>query len=199
MATEVQIVNKALQRIGVDRPIASLSEASKAAQFANACFADERDFVLRDFPWPFATGFKSLALVSPEETAFNARWFYAYRYPSGAVFVRNIVRAAFPDPDPPPFVVASDDQGRLILTNEAGPVTVEYTIRITDAGQFDPVFSSMLAWKIGAVMAPSLSRIEKAAESCMAMYRVEKTMAEACAANEGQAPADLDAEWIRER
>jgi hypothetical protein len=199
MATDVQIVNKALQRIGVDKPIASLSELSKAAVLANSCFETERDYCLEDFWWPFATGFATLALVSDGDEAFNDRWYYAYRYPSAALAIRCIVTAVHPDPNPPPFEIARDAQGKLILTNEAGPVNVEYTARITDPGEFSAMFSEMLAWKLGSVMAPSLSRIENMAKSCMQMYEIDKTKAQSRAANERQAPPDLDASWIRER
>jgi hypothetical protein len=199
MATDTQIVNSALRRIGVDKPIASLTENTKAGVLANASFAEERDYVLRDFPWPFATAFATLALVSSESTAYNDRWFYAYRYPAGVLFLRGIVTAVHPDPAPVAYAIARDSQGKLILANEVGPVVVEYTYAVTDPGEFDPMFCSMLAWKLGSVMAPALSRIEKMAETCIRMYEIEKTKAQSRAANEEQRPAPTEASWIEGR
>src|SRR5690606_25121463 len=103
------IVNRALARIGSSKQIANVeTENSREAISARLVFDDERDYVLRDFPWPFATAYRTLALVSE---APNGDWGYAYRYPSDCLYVRRIVGAlGRRDPDPPPFRVGVDEQ-----------------------------------------------------------------------------------------
>jgi hypothetical protein len=201
MATEVQIFNLCLKWLGSDKPIASFSEASKAAAIANDSFAVQRDYVLRDFPWPFATRYKTLNLVDGLDEAYNEDYQYAYRYPAGCLFVRRIVTAlGRTDPHPPAFAIAEDDQGGLILT-DVEDAKIEYTHAVTDAGRFDPMFVVMLAWKLASVAAPSLSRVEKMAETAMKMYEIEKTKAQSRAANEGQTDTENepDASWIEAR
>lgn len=53
LTSDVQIVNLALTRLG-DLRIAALSDATPAAQAANAVYASLRDEVLRAHPWNFA-------------------------------------------------------------------------------------------------------------------------------------------------
>jgi hypothetical protein len=158
-------------------------------------------YVLRDFPWPWATAYADLALVGGSSTVkVNNDWQYSYRYPSDAVFARRIVRDSIgrQDPNPAPYRMGRDSQGRLIFTNEAN-AQLEYTSSIDDPAEFDSMFVSMLAWKIGSSLAPSLSRIEKMAQSCMAMYEVDKSKAESRALNESQQEDPLEAELIRAR
>lgn len=202
MASKTQIVNIALNRIGVSKQVANVdTENSREALSAKIIFDDDRDYVLRDFAWPWATGYAVLGLVAGTSSVpVNGDWQYAYRYPSDAIFIRRIVTPGLGrnDPNPPAFRVGSDVQGRLLYTNQP-EVTVEYTRRVTDAGEFDAVFTSMLAWRLGAMLAPALSRMTDAAKLCLQMYDYEKSRAETRALNEGQQDTAPQAEWIRGR
>ena len=200
-ASKTQIVNLALQRIGVSKQVANVdTENSKEAMNAKTAYDDERDYVLRDFPWPFATKYVAPGLVAGSSTvAANLDWNYSYRYPSDAVYVRRILSAlGRNDPDPPPFKVGRDDQGRLIYTNQA-EAQIEYTMRVTNPEEFDPLFVSAFAWRLGWVLAPSLSRVEKIADHCLKMYAIELSKAQAGAGNEQQQEKQIEAEWIRGR
>lgn len=201
MPSKTQIVNLALQRIGHSQIVANVDfEQSRAALSAKLLFDDERDFVLRDFPWPFATRYATLGLVAGSSTTrATADWLYAYRYPSDAISIRRI-----PSPSGRQhtsriaFRIGSDAQGRLIYTDLA-TATVEYTGRVTDPETFDPLFTSMLAWKLAASLAPALSRIENIAMTAMQMYAIDRSTAESRAFNESHADPAPDAEWIRAR
>jgi len=53
ITTEVELANMALARVGHDK-ITALTDDNKAARQCNLHFANERDNVLRAFPWNFA-------------------------------------------------------------------------------------------------------------------------------------------------
>jgi hypothetical protein len=200
MASDTQIANLALLHMGVSKRIANLTtEQSIEAETLRTAYADDRDYCLRDFPWPWATAYVELGLVSSPTVAYNADWFYAYRYPSGCLFVRRIVTPlGRTETEPAPFRIGRDAQGRLIFTNYPD-ASVEYTAAITDPQEFDAIFIQMLAWKLTASCGPSLSRDPQISVRAAQMYEIEKTKAQSRARNEAQETAPLEAEWIRER
>lgn len=202
MASKTQIVNIALGRIGSSKQVANVdTERSREAILGRTLFDDDVLYVLRDFPWPWATSYVDLALVDGSSTEMaNKDWQYAYRCPSDCVFARRIVVEGLGrnDPKPPPFKLGRDSQGRLIFTHEAD-ATLEFTSTIAEPSEFDPMFVSQLAWKLGAGFAPSLSRIKGMAETCMQMYEIDKTKAQSRALNEGQQEEPIEAEMIRAR
>lgn len=202
MASKTQIANIALSRAGVTKQLSDLvTDTSREAIIVRTNFDDDVDFTLRDFPWPFATAYADPALVAGSDTSRAVRdWQYAYRYPSDCLFVRRLVVEALGrnNPDPPPFKIGRDGQGRLIYTNERD-AQIEYTSRVTDESEFDSIFVSMLAWKLTADVAPGLSRIKGMAEMAMQMYEIDKTKAQSRALNEGQQEKPLESEAIRAR
>lgn len=201
MASETSIANLALIRVGATKQIANLeTERSAEAIAIRTVFDQERDYVLRDFPWPFATAYVELALVDGSSTTpVNYDWQYAYRYPSDCLFVRRIMGPnGRRDPNPPPYRVGRDSQGRLIYTNEAD-AEIEFTYSVTEPEEFDSMFVSMLAWKIASVIAPSLSRIKGMAETAMQMYEIDKSKAASRSLNEQQQEQPLESEFVRAR
>lgn len=202
MASKTQIVNIAMARIGASKQLANVdTETSREAIMARTFFEDDVKFVLRDFPWPWATAYTDLAVVSGSTTTrTNRDWQYAYRYPSDCLYVRRLVvdGVGRNDPNPAPYAIGRDSQGRLIFTDEP-TAQIEYTAVIEEVSEFDPMFVSMLAWKIASGLAPALSKIKGMAEGCIQLYEIEKTKAESRALNEAQQSRQLEAETIRAR
>lgn len=96
-------------------------------------------------------------------TAANVDWQYAYRVPADSLMARRLVRRgtgrAF-DPNPPTFELGSDAAGDLIFAQESDLV-LEYTIRPNCALSIgDALFRDAFAWRIAAVLAPSLAALE---------------------------------------
>lgn len=195
MASVVDICNMALSRIGNSQRIDSLSERSIQAEQCSLFFEQTRDTVLRDFNWPFATKFVQLAQVSVNP---NPAGELSYGYPVDCLLARKIVNAIFPVnyypydcgyydlPQIPaiPFRIIQGDSTRLISTSVT-PATLEYTARITDAGQFDPLFVSALAWKLGVELCLPLAKEQSIAQSCEQQYQIILASARAQALNEG--------------
>lgn len=202
MASRTSICNIALARIGVSRRLNNVdTERSLEAQTMRTFIDEDIAYVLRDFPWPWATAYVNLSLVagSASEMA-NADWRYSYRYPTDCMYARRLVleQLGRDNPNPPKWRIGRDSQGKLIFTNEEDAV-LEYTQRIDDVAEFDSMFVSQLAWKLGAGAAPSLSRVKNMAETCMSIYEIDKTKAQSRALNEAQQSDPQEAEMIRAR
>jgi hypothetical protein len=83
MATsEADICNKALARIGVKSFIQNFEDQSDEAQVASLFYADERDSLLMQAPWPFATRRAALAEVDYTQEPLRDGWQKIYRCPN---------------------------------------------------------------------------------------------------------------------
>ena len=194
MASNTEIANMALSTLGVSKEIAAL-ETEKSAEAA-ACrrFYDTiRDLVLRDFPWPFATRFATLALVAdnPDETD---EWAYSYRYPTDCVTFRRFQTGVANESQDQkvPHKIGEDDDGQLIYTN-VSPAKIEYTRRITQESRFPADFVVAFSKRLAVEIAPRITRGDpfKLARDVMRLYLIDLTAAQSNAANEenpGQPP-----------
>lgn len=201
MSSKTQIVNLGLMRLGVSQSVANVdTENSREALTARLIFDDELRYVIRDFPWPFATAYADLGLVDGSTSEPATRdWTYAYRYPSDCAFVRRIVTEnGRNNTNPPPYRIGRDAQGKLVYTNEA-EAQIEYTMDVTEAEELDALAVSMLAWRLAGSMAPSLSRIKDMAKTAMEMYEIDKSKAHSRALNEQQQEAPAESEFISAR
>ena len=187
MTSKAAIANMALANIGSTQVIGDVDSDRSATAKAVRIFWDAHvGAVLRDFPWPFAKAYQTLALVDGSSTTrANYDWQYAYRYPSDCLFARRLVVEGVGRKDytPPEFEVGRDSQGKLIFTDES-PAELEYTMSVTDVEEWDASAVEMLSWLLSASLAPSQSRIKGMAEQAMRMYLTMKSIAEANALNE---------------
>jgi hypothetical protein len=137
VATELQVINDALLKIGVSKTVAMLGEQSREALTAEHLFDRVLRETLRQHPWAFATKYArnedAVAETDPMFLAaggvnepINGDWTYAYRYPDDCLFARRIVGSSGRrfDPAPIPFRV-----GRLWDTPvEAWSATETYAV-----------------------------------------------------------------------
>jgi hypothetical protein len=212
----VGICNLALSNVGVQQTIASLDEKSNEARACNRWYEQTRDEVLAAFPWPFATAYVALALVTKNPVT---EWKFAYRYPPNCVTVRKILnpwgrldigvgfdpfvvtdQLQGASPIRIPFTLGVDAQGKLIYTDQE-EANVEITSIVTNSGLFDPLFVNAFAWKLGWHIALGLTGGDKAK---MVEYAEKKYMdviieATNAAANQMQKDKDPDSEFIRAR
>jgi hypothetical protein len=209
--TDIQICNMALGNIGVSQRITTLNDSTMEAQQCNLYYEVAQKESFEAFHWPFARRFKDdLTLVGgTTSTPYNNDWQYAYRYPvpeGDPVFdvcarVIRISRASLGrrDPAPAPFLIGSDDTGRLILTNEEDP-TIEYTRYIYDEEQYPILFATAMSWKLASYIAPALAKDPvKALDLTEKVFNARIDMARAVALNEGQLEEDQEASWIQGR
>lgn len=198
---KTQIANMTLVRIGISKLITNVdSDSTTEARLIRTVFDDERDDVLRDFPWPFARKLVDLGLVGgTQSVAVSNKWQYSYRYPADCLYARQLITVmGRNNPTPPPFEVGSDDQGQLIFTDEAD-AELEYTRRVTEPDQFDAIFRSALSWKIGMSIASPLSRVKEVIQLAFSGFRFDLARAQSRALNESQQDDAAESEFIRSR
>lgn len=195
--TDVQICNMALGHLSHTKFISSLeSDRSLAADLCALCYEPARNFVLEDFPWPFATKYVTLGLVEEDP---NEDWSFSYRYPDDCVYARRIVTSlGRNDPNPSPFRVGADDEGRLIYTSQEDAV-LEYTRLVTNTDLYPSVFAMAVSWYLASLIAPGLAKDGKRGLNCLQVYNVIKGQAQARQLNEQQQAVEPESEGIRAR
>ena len=202
--SDVLICNQALSRIGNGQVIASIAEASTEAAACSLHLDTCRERLLAESPWPFATSYATLALVSEDP---NEDWGYAYRVPVDCITVRRV----FPAFDSAGvggdgramvgrtvFTIGHDTAGRLLLCDLEG-AGLEYTARVTNPSFYPPSFVSALAWLLASEIAMPLARDSKVVMMALQMYGMELGHAKSLAANERTPDAVPDVEAIRVR
>jgi hypothetical protein len=146
MSTKTEIGNLALINLGVSQTMTDIdTDDSPEAVVLRTIFTTERDWVLRDFPWPFATAYADLRLIGGNTNERASRdWVYVYQFPSDAIAVRRLVRDTIgrTDMQPPAFargrnfVFTNEDEDReMTLTTGAGWTTSD-TITVTCSESF---------------------------------------------------------------
>jgi hypothetical protein len=205
---QTAICNLALLRIGISQPISDIAENSVAARACNAVWDQCIRTMVRERPWPFATRQVDLALVG--EQLFQ-EWLYTYRYPTDYLNIHRVrpistvtsttLISAFQTqalPQTYPYAIGSDDDGKLIHTNVEDAVCVG-TVFVEDTGQFDPLFTSALAWFLAAEIALSLTKSRDIYANAFGMYQQVSSEAFATSVNEPKPDVSPDADMIEAR
>jgi hypothetical protein len=200
MASETEIANLALSHLNIGKEIANLeTEKSEEAGACRRFYDTARDETLRDFAWPFATKFVTLAPVADNPTT---EWGKSYRYPSDCVFFRRILSGLRNDTRQSrvPYKVTQDAAGLLIFTDLADAVA-EFTIRETDPSKYPSDFTMAFSMRLAALIAPRLTGGDpfKVGERAMRLYQIEIERARATAFNEQQNEEPPESEFIRAR
>ena len=200
MTSEVEIARLALQHIGDRYDITSMAEESPEAEQVNLVYDDVRDMMLRDHPWKFARKYTAPAAIVG---TVPGNWSYMFQYPTDCVRVVKIVNPLGDGEDPIRFEVARYASGatdtRVMLTDEAEP-TFEYTSRITDPNEYDPIFVTAMAYRLAQYIAVPLTGDRQVMADMKTMADVEVGKARASDGNEGfEAPRPAEATWISAR
>lgn len=155
MASQIQIINVALSRIGANE-IQSLSTNSAEQKLAVIFWDVARQACLRDHPWNFALKDSQLNKVDgyvPYE--------YQYAYQLPADFIRLIQFYGNPT-----FKV----QGKRILTNE-DVCKIKYVADVQDTLQWDASFTDLLAQRLAFDMAYALTKSQATADTMWSIYQ----------------------------
>ena len=144
MSSEVEISNRALQRLGATR-IASMEDTSKNGRACDVCYEPLRDAALRAHPWSFAVKRVSLAADTiPPAFGFDL----AYSFPTDAL------RILLPKDHTTDWTV----EGRKILTDWAAPLEIRYVAQVIDPNTMDPLFREALSCWMALEMCEELTQ-----------------------------------------
>lgn len=190
MSSEIDIANLALTRLG-EPTITSLSASSKGAQLCKLHYPRLRDAMLRAHPWNFAIKRAELSL-SADTPAFE--FDYAFTLPSDCL---KVIRTRW-DAEATQGVEYRIE-GRKLLCNEE-TAAIEYVARVTDTTQFDDLFVDLLAHRLAAEMAKSITDDSGLIKGLWEIYQAKLAEARTTDATEGTPRDVVDAsDWALAR
>ncbi len=147
MASQTDIYNRALQKLGV-RTVASPSEDSPRASACNRSYTIARRALLQSHNWNCAIKRANLAADATAPIFGRTNYF-----PLPADFIRML------NLDPIQNVESFDYQieGRSIVSDEGGPLPLRYVADISDTNQMDPLFINALCCLMAVDMVTELT------------------------------------------
>lgn len=175
MASEVEIANRALSKLGELR-ITSLDDASKPARAMKARFAFLRDAELAAYAWRFAvTRVKLAASVAAPS------WGYARIFPrpvgdlrplrvNGAYVDMRTIGVQFESTGVNNFEQAYQIIGGEIHTDLRAPLEYEYVASVANSGLWDQLFAEALACRLAVDAAEELTQSGPKTQVVMMQY-----------------------------
>lgn len=200
MPSDTEIANLAIRHLGTGKEISSLETGnSEEAGALRRYFDTARDQALAEFPWPFATKFFTLNLITADPTT---EWGFSYGYPSDAERIIRICSGIRNDTHQSKvrYRIVYGASAREIYTDEENAVA-EYIFRVTDTQRFPTGFVMALSFKLAFLAAPSLTAGDpfKLQERMDFYFQREISKARADAANEEVPDAAPASEFERVR
>ncbi len=199
-SSQVQVCNRALQKLGVAIAITNISDNTASARAMSTAWLPVLEAELRRHRWKFSILRTNLAQISG--TPANGVYGNIFQLPSDCLRVLN-VGDWWPGND------ISDYRGRptseyslennLVLTNFGAPLSLRYISRITNTGQWDSAFaetmSARLAWETCEQLTQSGEKRK------LAMQEYKTAIREAIAANALESPPEFmaDDSWVTAR
>lgn len=153
MASQTEIVNAALGKIGAETRLSSIGENSKAGRAATAAYTVARDALLADHPWNFAM--KRAALPRLQSVPVFG-YAYEYQLPSDCLRLYEVGGFYVWELRPgtkAPYAL----EGGKILTDIAAPLQLRYVARVEDTASYSALFTEAFAWKLAVELAEPIS------------------------------------------
>ena len=148
MAAEVDIYNRALQKLGA-KLVTSTSENSVNARACSAAYASVRDALYRKHVWAFTIERAELAADATEPEWGRAN---SFTLPS------DFIRLAPKYPEDNSHLDDNVIEGRKILTNDAAPIYIRYVKRVTDVETMDVLFRELLSTELAFELCEALTQ-----------------------------------------
>lgn len=154
MISIVQICNLALAHIG-QRPILALTDNSNEARKCLLYYDLAKDSVLRAHNWNFAKSIEPLALISEEQIP---GWDFLYARPANCLFVRRVFNESnVKESLPSEFMQFKTPLNKKAIATNVDSAYAEFTRKITDPTDFDPVFIEALSFKLASLLSKTLT------------------------------------------
>lgn len=176
MASQTEICNLALQKLGLD-PVVSIDDKVKAARSMKTAWDMMRQNELRAHNWKFAEKDASLAALS-ESPLFD--WNLIYQLPADYLRLRRIagIRQSLGGIDyRSGLEKLYTIKGKRIYTNLTAPLPIIYTGDITDTTLFDANFNEMFACRMAKQTCRHLTESDTASEDIKKDYKYAKNQA----------------------
>lgn len=157
------------------KPVVSIDDTTEEAKACASVYAMLRDELLESFAWTFATGRVQLQALAD---APDYQYDYQYELPSDCLMPLE-ARVSYGS-DGLKWVV----EGNRILTN-SDEVYLKYVRRITEPGNFSPLFANALSYRIASALALPLTGEDKLTQAYWQQSEVLARRGEARDAQKG--------------
>jgi len=201
MASEVDICNLALARLGDNATVASIDppEGSAQAEHCARFYPVARDSLLEMHAWKFATRRVLLAQLTTD----TWNWSFAYAEPTGVLKLLAVLPAsASSDADTQEYEAETDGNGTpIILTDQEG-ASLRYVAHVTDTTVFSPLFVDALAWLLASYLAGPVLKGDAGAamaKACLQSFMLALSNAKVSDANQRKVRPEHKPDWIAGR
>ncbi len=153
MASQVDIVNKALIKLGITKTVTTIDEGSTEADLANTLWDMIRDESLQEGPekgWKFASKRVNLVMESQLAPPVDFRGM-RFKLPDDTLGIRDVMVDGLEITD-------WQREGEYLVSFQAEALDVKYIMQITDWTLFPTHFVKYLAQKLAHAMAFALTQ-----------------------------------------
>ena len=148
MASDVEICNRALQKLGAGR-IVNLTDDSVTARACNLAFEPIKLKLLRNHEWSFAIKRAELPADATEPEWGKANSF---------TLTSDYVRMAADYPEDNSNSKDWEIEGRKILTDDTAPIYIRYIYNLTEPKEMDALFRELFSTELAAELAEELTQ-----------------------------------------
>lgn len=201
MASEVDICNLALARLGDNATVANIDppEGSPQAEHCARFYVVARDALQERHPWGFATRRAPLARLA----VTSRPWDFAYARPTDALRLLSVLPPdASTDDIAQPFDTESGDDGAALVLTDQADAHARFVARVTDTTKFPPLFVDALAWLLASYLAGPVLKGEVGtgmARSCLQSFLLTVASATNADSNQRMVRPGGVPEWISTR
>lgn len=189
MAGEVDICNRALQKLGASR-IQTMLDNTPNAKSCNFIYDHILESELRKHVWSCATKRAQLPALGTDPLFGKDK---AYELPA------DFIRLLPPDPE---WNTNTHDwviEGNKIVTNDTAPLKIRYIYKLEDVSQMDPLFRETLAAAIALELCEEITQSNTKKRDLFNFYRETINQAKRVNAIERPAQEIPESSWITKR
>ncbi len=185
MASKTDISNRALSKLGETRVANVDTDDTKKAKVIRFMWDIVRDSLITAYPWNFAIKRTQLAIDGSSPS-----WGFANQYTLPVDFL-----ALLEIQNNPNYRI----EGGFIVTDEGTPIKIRYISRVTDTGNFDPLFIDAFATRLAFEGCEEITQSNTKKQILAQEFQVN--IAEAYASDAIQDPALIlpTDEWLLSR
>jgi hypothetical protein len=188
VASDTEIMNSALIKLGAER-IISANDENNRARLCKEQYPKVRDDLLRAHPWKFSVRRVSLTAIDPKPAGYGD-YAYVMTLPSDCIRVLELVNCNINE--------VWDTEDRYLLVNYA-PVTLRYISRVTNVAKYDDNFCEVLAWQLAADLAYALVGDKEKADGVKVMAERALSQARSFNAQQGSVKRFVSDNWKNAR
>lgn len=201
MASEVEICNLALARLGDNATVASIDPPEGSAQSEHCArfYPIARDSLLELHNWRFATRRSLLSKLVTD----SWNWKFAYAEPTGVIKLLAVLPKDSPsDQQGFPFESEGSQTGASLILTDVEAATLRYIARVVDTTKFPPLFVDALGWLLASYLAGPVLKGDAGSAEAKRCYQVFITLlGQARASDANQSNTDLQhvPDWMAAR